>query len=273
MEVPIKKYILQVLRRIRNATSQVNKSPIWILGNQKSGTTAIARLIAEYGNLNYTIDFRNRSYEAAKKIIEIAKDKLTAEEFIHEFKWHFSRELIKEPHLTFVFNHFDPLFPGAKYLFIARDPRDNIRSILNRVSLPGHKKDINLNQHPEIIPTWKKILRNEGLNINGNTYIERLAYRWCKALDIYLHNRERMHFITFEHFKSQKETTIRKISQQLAIPEQNDISDKLHIQYQPKGNRSISWEDFFGIDNLNKINTICGSRMEKIGYQIKLNSN
>lgn len=269
----IRKIITKVYREVRRITARVNRSPVWVLGNQKSGTTAIASLISEYGGLSFTIDFGDRPYKAAEQIVEVAKNQLTAEEFIRNFKWYFSKDLIKEPHLTFVFNQFDPLFPDAKYVFIARDPRDNIRSILDRVALPGNKKDINLDQHPEIIPIWKKILRNEGLNLDGKNYIEKLAYRWCAALDVYLRNRERMYLVTFESFQSQKEETIRNICQKLGIEEQNDISDKLHIQYQPKGNRSVSWEDFFGIDNLEKITAICGSRMEKIGYQTKVNSN
>ena len=46
----------------------------------------------------------------------------------------------------------------------------------------------------------------------------------------------------------------------------NDISDKVDRQYQRRGDRNVSWPDFFGPDNLARIERICGDRMQRFGY-------
>lgn len=255
------------IRPVLNLFAEVNRSPVWVLGNQKSGTTAIANLVAEYGGLSKSIDFGLHEYEAAHQLIEVAKKQKSAEKFVRKYKWEFSKDLIKEPHLTFLFEKFAPFFPDAKVIFIIRDPRDNIRSILDRVNLPGDKTDINIEEQ-KLLPIWKDIIINEGLNLDGNTYIEKLAHRWCAAADVYLNNNA-MTLIRYEAFNDKKVKTIAKICGELSIPQKNDISSKVDIQYQPSGNASVSWDTFFGQQNLERIESICGPRMAKFGYNIK----
>ena len=65
-----------------------------------------------------------------------------------------------------------------------------------------------------------------------------------------------------------KQGVIAGLGQQLGLPLKQDISDKLDIQFQPAGNRAIRPEEFFGRDNLGRIEGICGEKMQPLGYQV-----
>lgn len=262
-----KKYFIYPYKTVMNLFSSVNRSPVWVLGNQKCGTTAIAVLIAEYGSLSRTIDFGHSAYDAASKLIEVNKNNLSVKEFIDCYQCYFSKDLIKEPHLTFLFDKFLPHLPNAKCIFVTRDPRDNIRSILNRVGLSGDKQEINIHKRSNILPIWKQILTNKGLSAEKDSYIEKLAYRWCLAADMFLKNEEKMIMIRYEDFKANKEQSITNLCKKLSIKRRQDITNKVDIQYQPKGNSKICWKDFFGQQNLELIETICQSRMQQMGYK------
>lgn len=263
-----KKYFIYPFKAVMNIFSSVNKSPIWVLGNQKCGTTAIATLIAEYGALSRSIDFGHSDYDAAAKLIEVNKNNLSVNEFIDHYRWYFSKDLIKEPHLTFLFDEFSKYIPNAKCVFVTRDPRDNIRSILNRVRLTGNKQEINIHKRSKILPIWKHILTNEGLDIEKGSYIENLAHRWCLASDSFLKNREDMIMVRYEDFMTNKEQSITDLCKKHSINCEQEIASKVDIQYQPKGNSKVCWTDFFGQQNLELIERICQSRMQQLGYKI-----
>ena len=70
----------------------------------------------------------------------------------------------------------------------------------------------------------------------------------------------------YEDFLVDKCRFIATLAKQLEIPEKCDISDKVNIQYLPRGNHSVSWKDFYGMENLMLIEQICGIRMKEFGY-------
>ena len=47
----------------------------------------------------------------------------------------------------------------------------------------------------------------------------------------------------------------------------HDVTPYADVQYQPKGNRSITAEEFFGPDNLARLLRICGPTMAELGYR------
>ena len=52
----IKNYKKNLIHYFKNLFAVINENPIIVLGNQKSGTSAIAHLLADYGGLSRTID-------------------------------------------------------------------------------------------------------------------------------------------------------------------------------------------------------------------------
>ena len=47
----------------------------------------------------------------------------------------------------------------------------------------------------------------------------------------------------------------------------NDVQDELDRPFQPAGDRSVTWIDFFGPQNLARIESICGEEMRALGYR------
>jgi len=260
-----KRYINKLVKicksRVIGRCAKIKKDPVIVLGNQKSGTTAIAALLAEFGGLSATLDIPD-----AKGFLKLIKKEITFDKLVKRNQYYFSKDILKEPSLTFFCDDLMRHFTRAKILFIIRDPRDNIRSILNRVNIRGNLIDIKPETFLQIKKSWQYAIDCTWLGLRKGTYIEMLAERWNYAADVYLANYDKMILVRYEDFLKDKLFAIRILASKLLIDFKNDISDKLDIQYQPKGDRDISWKQFFGKENLRKIEFICESRMKRLGY-------
>lgn len=262
-EIVKKKFRSKVWQSLLFRLAKVNDTPLIVLGNQKSGTTAIAALLAEYTGFSITLDLPNIW---GTTVIKIYAGDVAFADFVGCNTYYFSKDIIKEPELTFLYSQVKEFFYQAKYLMIVRDPRDNIRSILNRLKIRGDMEDIGSNIFSTLPPGWQIVINGQWLGLHGETYIEMLAERWNYAADVYLQHSQDVVLIRYEDFVSDKVRAIERLAHQLGMAQANDISDKVNIQYQPKGDHSVSWEEFFGEKNLLRIEHICGSRMPKFGY-------
>ena len=251
-------------RKLLNPLCTPNPNPIFILGNQKSGTTAIAALLAHATKQSVTLDMEDME---GYTNLYLHQGKLTFQQFINRNRYDFSKTIIKEPWLTFYIEELKKFFPQAVYVFIVRDPRENIRSILNRLQLPGNLTDVPPDMLKSIKPGWQLVLKGDWMGLAGDNYIEVLAHRWNKAVDVYLQHKDQMFLVKYEEFVANKEGTIHHLAQLLQLPVQQSIRHLVDKQFQPKGKHSISLGDFFGEQNLNKINSICKSRMVQLGYK------
>lgn len=247
---------------------QITSKPIFILGNQKSGTTAISELLANMVDLSISRDLRKEIKTPNFHLVR--KGDMSLKEFISKNKLDFSRDIIKEPNLTLLYPHLIEYFPEAKFVFVLRDPRDNIRSILNRLNFPGNLSHLNEEHQESITPAWKLILDSHWLGFKGENYVEMLAYRWNLLSDIFLENQDYLVLTRYEDFLRDKRRELERIAERLDLCPVNDITDKLDIQFQQFGNRSSrnsKWMNFFGEENLARIENICGEKMAKLGYQ------
>ena len=240
----------------------VNERPIFVLGNQKAGTTVIAALLAEYTGASATLDLR---FPSASALQTVHAGERSLADFVADRAWYFSKEVIKEPELTFLYSELASLFPHAQFVVVVRDPRDNIRSLLDRVGLPGNRERLSRGALDGANAIWTSIVKGEVLNAGGQTYIETLAARWNRATEAYLEN-ERSNLIRYESFLEDKEREIARLAKRLGCVARHDISKKKDVQYQPRGNRNVSWEQFYGVENLVRIEQLCERRMRKLGY-------
>lgn len=254
---------ISAIDKIINKFVRINKDPIFIFGNQKSGTTAIAALLSIYGELSATLDIRGFS------VLEqdmLHNGEMTLSQFISNHKKDFSKTIIKEPALTFLYEQVSNYFLMSKTIYVIRDPRDNIRSVLNRVKLRGDLSDLeDLTGIPEI---WKRIIFNNWMGLDYSHYIGSLSARWNRAADVYLNNAPKMILVRYEDFLKDKVGIIEHLASELDIYKRSDINDKVDIQFQPRGNREISLKRFFGPENLAMIEKICGERMKEFGYVV-----
>ncbi|MBK8655667.1 MAG: sulfotransferase [Haliscomenobacter sp.] len=237
--------------------------PVFLLGNQKSGTTAIAKLLALAAGKTEETYLRGFSQHILE---DLYHNRLPLEEAIRRrAKFEFSRELIKECNLTFFYSQLRALYPDAPKVFIVRDPRDNIRSILHFVQVPGNLHQIPPAGLPEMLE-WQRILDNSWLGVQGAHYIDSMAGRWVKAAEVYLQSPSEFILVRYEDFKAAKTDTIHALCDALHLPVQADIAPYLEVPFQPPGPPSASWVAFFGENNLNRLEQICSGRMREFGY-------
>lgn len=255
---------LAIARATKSAT--VNPRPIFILGNQKSGTTAIAALLGALTDVPVTLDLR-REYPHPH-YLRLQTGRMSFAEFVEFNRLSFSRPIVKEPHLSVFYRDLVRHFPESKFIFVVRDPRDNLRSILNRLHLPGHLAGLSRRQERQLSPAWRLVLDGRWLGICKDNYIEMLAARWNYIADVFLRHSSRMTLIRYEDFLADKQGQIQRLARTLGLTPTSDIASKLDIQYQPAGDRAIRWVDFFGPDNLARIERTCCNRMHRLGYPV-----
>lgn len=253
----------------RHSFSRVNPSPIIILGHQKTGTSATAVLLAKATNKSVTVDFFHKNYERLPFAQErLYNEDLDFPDFIMSNKLYFSTDIVKEPELTFFYKELSGFFPSAKFVFVARDPRATIRSVLNRLDISGNLECLD-EEHFEsmkYLKIWRFVLSGKLPDVPGETYIEKLAHRWNLAAETYLKNCERITMLKYESFKQNKKESIEKLAGSLGLAVESNISDDVDTQFQPCGNHIVTYTDFFGTNNLDKIESICGEQMNKLGY-------
>lgn len=258
-------YLRSRVRSLAGRTARVKSAPILVLGNQKAGTTSIAALLARRAGITATLDLPDLRFDASL-LADLHRGRASLADLIVRHRRAFSRDLIKEPHLTLLYPELVRFFPEAQFVFIVRDPRDNIRSILNRLNAGGnddHSASATLT-HPN--PLWQLVLDGRPLGIGGASYVERLAERWKQCASIYLDHAPEMHLVRYEDFRDDKVGTVDRLAAALGLPRQNDISDRVDWQYQPRGDRSVPWREFFGTTNLELIEEICREQMMMLNY-------
>lgn len=254
-------------RRLRQAVARMlyepRTDPVVVLGNQKTGTSAIAHLLADHGGLSKTIDVPELWYPTLAGLL---RGELDLAVVVRANPKPFAAELLKEPNLTFMYPAVRRVFPGARYVFVNRAPGQNIRSILNRMRLPGNLDD--LAQGSWKIPaSWAPAFDPTVFETGSTHYVDMLADRWNRAADVYLEHRDEMVAVRYEDFVRDKVGTVAALARELGLPARRDVSDVADVQYQPRGDRAVSLEEFFGPRNLLRIERICGSRARACGYQ------
>jgi hypothetical protein len=138
--------------------------------------------------------------------------------------------------------------------------------------VPGNLENLEERFYPKNEKDHKIVKSIVDPNIWGGkqeNYVGVLAHKWNMATDIFLRHQDRVLLAKYEDFLVDKCSYIEQLAQQLDIPKINDIADKVDIQYQPRGkDRGVPWKDFFGLENLNRIEKICGNHMKKFGYAV-----
>lgn len=251
-------------RYLMGRFAQVEDAPTFVLGNQKSGTTVIAAALAHAMQSSVTLDIRDLQ---VGHLTGLYQGTYPMDDFVRRYRPAFSSSVVKEPGLTFARDALAERFPDARFLLIVRDPRDNIRSILNRLRLPGDADQISSEATDMLHPIWRSILMGDSLQIRADHYITCLAERWNQSADVYLNHKEDTLLLRYEDFQASKVSFIEETVEQLGAPIRADAGDIVNRQFQSKGNRSISWEDFFSKRNLRKIERTCERRMQMLGYE------
>ena len=256
----------RLVRAYQARTARVNPAPVFVLGNQKSGTSAIAALLGRAVGRSVTIDIFFRYRERFQE--RILRGEIGFADFVQRARVCFSTDIVKEPSLTFFYDELKALFTEARFVLVLRDPRDNIRSILNRLCLPGDLPELQAHHHESLRdkPGWALLMDGTVLGYGCGTYIERLAKRWNRAADVYAPG-EGMVLLRYEDFVRDKAGSIAHLAGAVRLDPVHDLGRYVDVAYQPRGENRASWRDFYGPENLTRIESICGERMKRFGYE------
>ena len=244
----------------------LHPAPIFVLGNQKSGTSVVAALLGGMTGLSVSLDLTMEHLSTRQSYLRVASGEWHFSKLIERNRLDFSRNIIKEANLTPFYEDLCISFPKSRYVYVLRDPRDNIRSILNRVGIPGDLPCLDRRHLKNLPRGWDIVLDGTALGFEMHNYIESLATRWNLMVEVYLKNHANMFLMRYEDFLKDKAGEICRLAKELGLAPVNDVSDQLDIQYQPRGDRNVTWSSFFGKKNLEKIQHICGDYMKVFGY-------
>ena len=268
----LKMVIVIALKKIRSVHKQYvlkklrESEPVFILGVQKSGTTAIAALLAEATNLPATLDItRAINRPGAKLLRRYGVEGF--DDFVYRYRREFFRKIVKEPGLTFDYEDLKVFFPKARFVMIMREPKDNVRSILNRLKVPGNLKWLEPEEWPELkkSPAWRINLDSSWLGHWPESYVDSLAYRWRLSAEIYFSKPDEFILIKYEDFLSDKKGVVEGLARELGFDVVSDISGKVDNQYQRKGARVADYDAYFG-ENIACISKQCDDFAARLGY-------
>jgi hypothetical protein len=239
------------------------KQHIIVLGKEKSGTTVIAGLLSKNCSVSAQLDIA--SFWDVEE--ELYANELPFGEFYKRNKMVFKNKIVKEPGFTYIYPILKKFFPHAKFVFIIRDPRDNIKSIFSRLGISGTIQNFDSIDEKKMHKSWVNVLKNTGLNLSKDNPIQNAAERWAYTANVYLKNQNEMILVRYEDFVCDKLGTIRDLAAKLGLNTKSNIDHLLDKQFQPAADKNMKWMDFFGENNLAKINNVCKVEMKLLGYE------
>ncbi|MHC5024947.1 MAG: sulfotransferase domain-containing protein, partial [Planctomycetota bacterium] len=194
--------VYRVAKRVAEAcryrAARLHPSPVFILGHQKSGTTAIAALLGRLVDRPVTLDLPREIRAPTFHLVRMGEMSIDA--FIRRNRLDFSRPIIKAPNLTLLHDHLRARYPASRFIMIVRDPRDTIRSVLNRVGLPGDLPAIPADRLDDLPPGRRLLLDNRWLGCTSPHYVGQLAERWNLFADVYLDQADAFILVRYEDF-------------------------------------------------------------------------
>lgn len=240
----------------------VHPRPIFILGMQKSGTSAIAALLGLRTGLETTIDLER---DWRRTTVDLAgRDVGEFDRFVRRNAVDFSRPIVKEPNLTFLVPHLRRRWPESPLIFVVRDPAETIRSILDRLSLPGNVDEFSAEQLAKTPSAWRVVLDNRWIGVDATHPIESLAGRWRVAAET-AQSHSGAIVVRYEDFVADKHGVIDDIATRLGLPIRESIEAHLDRPFQPRG-RPRSPKEVFGA-NLDRLWREVDPIAARLGYR------
>ncbi len=252
---------------VRNRLSTVHEKPVVLLGNQKSGTTAVAALLAALTGETAALDLMREAY--SPRLAAVKAGEISFSQLIQRNRFSFSRRIIKEPQLTPFYDELRASIPQARIGVIVRDPRDNLRSIFDFLGLSPDGEQVRPGKRPGS-PSWRLVLDGRWLGIPAGDQLEQAAHRWNLCADVALEPRGEIVVVRYEDFVVDKYGVTAALARAvgLTVVRASLPRSVAERAYQPRGeHRGQSPIEFFGPENLRRIEAICGDRMKRLGYE------
>ncbi len=216
-----------------------NIDPIVVLGNQKSGTSAIASLLSSATGLSCVIDipeFWGRSFQ------QMHRHQQDIKSTVRKCHRAFRCRVIKEPNFTFLYPQLKSLLPRSKFVFVVRDPAENLRSIAERLTLSAEDLSNHIRVTDSFAEGWRGVFDDSYLyrcDVERLTCGQILALRWRLAAQVYLQQPNDFFLIRYKDFVANKVSTIERLAGLLSQPVVNDISALVNVPFQAAGARKL----------------------------------
>lgn len=258
--------IKRPLRRRRVRTER-GAGKVIVAGMPKSGTTAIASLLgAAMGRSVVSDPFYQMDKNGIQFREPLFSGKLNIADVWMRHPEYFDGDVIKDPNFPLLFHDLSAFLPRAKKVCIFRDPRDNLRSLLNRVALPGNPQGVDLKE-TRVNKTWSMVLGGEIPKIPGSDYLEVLAWRWLYSFREMSAGAKGVEIIRYEDFNKDKLRTIYSLVRKMGFEVSADIGNAVDKNFQPPGKKDTDLHEFFGVEGLKKIEEICEEGIVGLGYE------
>ncbi len=228
--------------------AQPHEDPVFVLGTQKSGTSAIAGLLGIATGLPAAIDLkRDLDYARAP---EVAEGRRPFSAFLRRHAAAFACPIVKEPNLTFLVSFLLGRWPQARLVFVVRDPVQTVRSVLDRLGLPGELDRLEPSRLEGLPRSWSAVLDSrwcEHAIAGGDPDrplfhpVEELARRWRIAREVARSTQQarpdRTHLIEYERFRVAKEASIAALAVQLGLEvrDRDGLAAAVDRPFQPPG--------------------------------------
>ena len=241
-----------------------------VLGHQKSGTTAIAALLARMAGKGYSNDPLYRvdwGGGSAAEAVMANPESLT--DLVRSRRRMFCRPFLKDPDLSFIIPACRRTFDRARFVFVVRDPRDTVRSIADRLGLTA--RDLLCPADASKLPNrhWSLILAGCLPEVRGNSIAEAIAMRWRIAVRHFYDNSDGIVLLRYEDFLADRIGSLARCLGDLGIKQRQDITPWLETRYQPKGDASMGLQDRLGNECVRFIEEICSVELHKMGYPLR----
>lgn len=252
------------LRHLRERAARPNPEAVVVFGNQKSGTSAVAGLLGQLTGRSVTLDleleWRAPSYQ------RVWQGDMPFSAFVRRNARGLSRDIVKEPNLLLLWPEYLQHFPAVRKVLVVRDPRDNLRSLLDRLGVPGDRQDLSPADRVANGPGWELYLSGDWLGLGERSYLEVMAWRWNLGAAFWAANRADTVLVRYEDFLADKEGVLRRTAQAVGLSPIHSVADALDRPFQPAGRGNRSWLNVFGGANLRRIETACAAGMREFGY-------
>ena len=262
------------LFRLSKPLRRVNPDAIHVFGCQKSGTSAVAQLTAMAGGLSATVDIPTIW---RTPVSDIVRGEASVKGLVEAHRPYFSRELVKEPGLAPILDEVAGHIGLQKVVFVVRNPTTNVRSILQRRGVAGDLPELRVEDVAAMLKgnwhwtyDWPHVYRPQAkFWSEGRHYVEGLGALWSScvaAMERAEKNGVEVHVVRYEDFVKDKRGTVERILAEFGRPVRQDVSAHVDVHFQPKGDHSISVEDFFGADNLARLEDVTRPGAQLFGY-------
>lgn len=229
--------------------ARIHPDPVFVLGTQKSGTSAIASLLGIAAGCEASIDLRRDLRRP--RVAEVATGARSFGSFLRRNAVDFSRPIVKEPNLTFLLPPILERWPQARIVFVDRDPLQTVRSVLDRLGIPGDLEDLDAAALGAIPDGWRIVLDSRWCERHApdgtpdrprRHHVEELARRSLLSRRIAAAcadaRPERTTVVSYESFREDKAATIERVLERLGMPmrtSRDELARHLDRPFQPPG--------------------------------------